>query len=276
MIVKTEKDMKFVQHNFTPVKRKLLNKYSNAEEHFETLLKKTSMFYIREKGNFRYETRWCYYDFFIPFYRIYVEIDGKSHESVAQKTIDKEKHGIVDHKKRFLVRLTNEEVLGLEEISLCYLVKRLCEQANLYNSFFFDFTIDAYIRNVYENELKAIRDMLSDTNIKVDMDKNVFMYCKSTGRIYRFLNECIVKIILDWRLVKIRELLVDTDYKKRSSRKYVLAYSEEECIRRVKKCMGLDIEYNGNIKLSCGVVSLLPIMNDMEREKWFGIGLSKT
>lgn len=263
--------MSYVKHNFATVKNKLLNKYSNAEDHFEKLLKDTNMFYIREKGNFQYNTRWCYYDFYIPFYRLYIEIDGKSHDFLSQKYIDKEKHGIIDRKKRFLVRLKNEEVLGLNKISLAYLIGRLCEQNNPSGFLFPDFTINDYLENLINNVHQGIRDMLSDTNIKVDKDRNVFMYNKNTGRIYRFQNECIAKLNIPYGLTAVRDMLVNTDYNKRTVRKYVLAYDERECISRVKSCIGEELEFNGNIQLSCLLVDLIPVMSETEKERWLGI-----
>ena len=93
MKVDTDKKMDYVRHNMQIVKNKLLNKYSKAESHFVELLNKANIYYFREKCNYRFGTRWCYYDFYIPFYRIYVEIDGKSHNSEEQKKIDKETEG---------------------------------------------------------------------------------------------------------------------------------------------------------------------------------------
>ena len=271
MIVKTESDMSFVRHNFKPLKNKLLNKYSRAEEHFESLLKMTNMFYVREKGNFRYGTRWCYYDFYIPYYRLYIEIDGSSHDSIEQKKIDKEKEKIIERKKRFIIRLTNEEVLGLKEVSLCYLVKRLCEQRSECYSRSFGFAINEYLENLTKNVNSGIYDMLEDTGIKVEFNKDVFAYCKSTGRMYRFQNECIAKIGLNFTLQEVRNYLVNTDYKRSTLRKYVLAYSEGECIKRVKACMDIDVEFCGNIYPSCTLDDLMPIMNDRERKRWLGI-----
>lgn len=269
MIVKTANDMSYVRHNFTPVKNKLLNKLSNAEDHFEFMLKQTDMFYVREKGNFQYDTRWCYYDFYIPFYRLYIEIDGSSHNSIEQKKIDKEKHEIIDWKKRFLVRLTNEEVLGLKEISLDYLINRLCEQRNNYESHFFGFSLNEYLQNLVKNINKGIQDMLEDSGIDVSKDRNVFMYSKYTGRIYRFQNECIAKLNFCYGLRAIRNFIVNTDYSRRSSKRvYVMAYSEEECISRIKSCIGIDLEYNGNIPLSCTLESLIPMMSEEEKIRW--------
>ena len=180
------------------------------------------MFYVREKGNFRYGTRWCYYDFYIPFYRLYIEIDGTSHDSIEQKEIDKEKEKIIERKKRFIIRLTNEEVLGLKEVSLCYLVKRLCEQRSECYSRSFGFAINEYLENLTKNVNSGIHDMLEDTGIKVEFNKDVFAYCKSTGRMYRFQNEYIAKIGLNFTLQEVRNYLVNTDYKRSTLRKYVL------------------------------------------------------
>ena len=271
MIVKTANDMSYVKHNFATVKNKLLNKVSNAEEHFEKLLRETDMFYIREKGNFQYNTRWCYYDFYIPFYRLYVEIDGKSHESKAQQQIDREKHEIIDWKKRFLVRLKNEEVLNLKELTLTYLISRLCEQRCSSEKLFQDFTVNDYLENLIKNVHQGIRDMLSDTGIRVEKDKDVFMFNKNTGKIYRFQNECIAKLNVPFRLFSVREMLVNTDYGKKSARKYVLAYNEQECISRVKSSVGVELEYNGDLPYSSTLTELIPIMSESEREKCLGI-----
>ena len=270
MIVKTAQDMAYVKHNFLQVKNKLLNKYSNAEDHFEYLLQQTDIFYIREKGNFQYGTRWCYYDFYIPFYRLYIEIDGKSHNSISQQKIDKEKQGIIDVKKRFLVRLTNDEVLGMSEVSLGYLIKRLCEQSK--TDWLFDrFSVNDYLENLTNNICNGIQGMLADTGISVDKNQEVFMYNKMTGKIYRFDNECIAKLNMPFGLTMVRKMLVCTDYTKRTCRKYVLAYSEQECINRVKSSVGVNLEYSGQIPRSCGLNSLIPIMNDNEKERWLGI-----
>lgn len=271
MIVKNQQDMSYVRHNFAPVKKKLLNKFSNAEEHFENLIRETDMFYVREKGNYQYNTRWCYYDFYIPFYRLYIEIDGKSHDSIDQQRIDREKHEIIDWKKRFLVRLKNEEVLNLEKLTLGYLVEHLCEQSCSPGNLFSDFTVSDYLENLTKNVHQGIRDMLSDTGIIVDKDKDVFMFHKNTGKIYRFKNECIAKLNLPQGLSAVRKLIVNTDYSKKTVRKIVLAYSEEECISRVKSSIGMELKYNGNIKYSCLLTDLIPIMSESEKEKWLGI-----
>ena len=53
MIVNSESEMKFVNHNFTNVKHKLLNKHSNAENHFKDLLTKANIYFVREKCNYK-------------------------------------------------------------------------------------------------------------------------------------------------------------------------------------------------------------------------------
>ena len=91
MKVQTKNQMDYVKHNFIPIKNKLLNKYSPAETHFEQLLLDAHIYFRREKCNFKYDTRWSYFDYYLPYYKIYIEIDGASHNTEEQKKIDKEK-----------------------------------------------------------------------------------------------------------------------------------------------------------------------------------------
>ena len=72
--------LRFIRKNFMPVKNKLLNKHSEAEEHFKKLLDDFGEYYVREKAWFKRNTEWSYYDFYIPYYRVYIEIDGNEHK----------------------------------------------------------------------------------------------------------------------------------------------------------------------------------------------------
>ena len=74
-----KKNIGYVRHSFTPVKNKLLNKNSKTESKFEQMLIDANIYFTREKGNYKIGTRWCYYDFFVPYWRMYFELDGSSH-----------------------------------------------------------------------------------------------------------------------------------------------------------------------------------------------------
>lgn len=71
-----------------------------------------NIYFTREKGNYRIGTRWCYYDFFVPYWRMYFELDGHSHDSKEQKEIDFEKDRIIRNKQRFICRISNDYVLN--------------------------------------------------------------------------------------------------------------------------------------------------------------------
>ena len=102
----------FVRRNFTPVKNKLLNKSSQTESKFEKMLIDANIYFTREKCNYRIGSRWCYYDFFVPYWRLYFELDGGSHNNAEQKEIDTEKDCIVRNKQRFICRISNDYVLN--------------------------------------------------------------------------------------------------------------------------------------------------------------------
>ena len=95
-----KKNIGYVRHSFTPVKNKLLNKNSKTESKFEQMLIDANIYFTREKGNYKIGTRWCYYDFFVPYWRLYFELDGTSHSSQEQKAIDSQKDRIIRKKQR--------------------------------------------------------------------------------------------------------------------------------------------------------------------------------
>lgn len=92
MIVRTRNDMSFVRHNFTQTRNKLLNKFSPAENHFEKLLTESGLYYRREKGNYRYNTRWCYFDFIYRTTTCMLRLTGEA-------TIVRDKKGSTAKKK---------------------------------------------------------------------------------------------------------------------------------------------------------------------------------
>ena len=272
MIVETSNDMDYVKHNFIPMKNKLINKVSRTEDYFEHLLKLSGLYYVREKGNYKYGTRWCYYDFFLPYYRIYIEIDGPSHNTETQKLIDAEKEKIVINKKRFVVRLTNEDVLSLKSISLPYLVEKLCEQFSQKAKGGEKFTVGDYLSNLIKNIKQSIEDMQEDSGIFVDKRKKVYLFNKDINRIFIFKNACVAKMNMQLGLSHIMTFLDGTDYSNRNTkRKYVLAYSLVDCIEKTKTSTGIINMAIGNERELFPIKELLPIMNEKEKDCWYNI-----
>lgn len=232
MIVDSEGKMKFVRHNFTPIKNKLLNKNSDAEMHFQSLLTKANLYFVREKGNYKYNTRWCYYDFYLPYYRIYIEIDGYSHNTQEQKEIDKEKHKLVKNKQKFLVRFTNEEVLNMDGITIEDIIDKLSIQLKTRKHPRRDYK-SKYFKNLNRNYEQSIRDMKLSSKFEIDENKEIFMYDNFSGNYFRFKNIYEAKMNVQMSINDIYKLLNGFEYKKNANRRYVFSWTLKECENNV-------------------------------------------
>lgn len=106
-------------------KNELLRKDSNAEKHFARLLNEASVYYVKEKCCYDKYGNWCYIDFYIPFYKIAIEIDGKEHSYGKRKQKDIKKECFLkDCRNISTIRFTNEECLSMESISVVDIVKK--------------------------------------------------------------------------------------------------------------------------------------------------------
>lgn len=254
MIINSASKMDYARHNFRPLKTKLLNKNSKAETYFEELLKQTPYYYVREKTNFRYNTRWCYYDFFLPFYRIYIEIDGASHNTDEQRLIDEEKREIIKRKQRFLVRLTNEEVLSMERFSLKEIIYKLCLQEHEHRKkehikkAFLPYN---YYKNLHKNILDSIQDSMDDTGIKLPKEEEVFMYDKRIDKIYRFDNIYMLRMCLQKRIRDVISRARANGNEQKRNLNYVFGKTQADCINLVKNVFNRNVPYIENIPLSC-------------------------
>jgi very-short-patch-repair endonuclease len=234
MIVKTKKDMDFVKHNFTPVRNKLLNKDSNAESHFEKLLTASGLYFRREKGNYKYKTRWSYFDFYIPYYNLYIEIDGESHNNEKQKEIDAEKDKIVLRKQRYIVRLTNEEVLSMNDVNIEFLLERCFEQSAYKRKK----KGKEHSRNRYKAAMsrkreKGIDDMMKSANFDIDKEQRIWLYDNTIGEYFCFNNIIEAKFSVEMSINEIHDLCEMTEYRKVSNRRFVFAYTLSDCELRV-------------------------------------------
>ena len=235
MIVKTARDMKFVSSKFKEFQINLLNKNSKAENHFENLLNKSKIPHFRERCNYKYDTRWCYYDFYIPSLRMYIEIDGKEHQLEFKKQIDREKYDIIKRKKRFLVRMTNEYVLSLSEISLKSLINYMtsCVDDKYRDNFEYK-----YLNNLYLNRVRAFHDMEESANFKINKEQEVYAYDHKTGEYYRFQNIMFAKLRVEMSINKLHELL-EMENIASPRRRWVFGYTQKECELNVMKVFGL-------------------------------------
>ena len=102
---------------------KLLNKKSRAENHFKNLLINSKIKYIREKSN-EIGYNLYYTDFYIPLLKLNIEIDGKEHLNNIEYDLKKELK-IFNDNKSLTIRLTNEEVLLIDKISISFIKNKI-------------------------------------------------------------------------------------------------------------------------------------------------------
>ena len=234
MIVDNYGKMKFVRHNFTPVKNKLLNKHSDAETHFVEMLTLAGIYFVREKGNYKYNTRWCYYDFYLPFYRIYIEIDGSSHNNDEQKIIDDDKNRLVKNKQMFMARFSNEEVMSMNEITINTIIDRVALSLKTKRHPHRDYR-KRYFDNLERNYLQSVSDMRNSANFSIDEGKKVYLYDHYIGEYFCFKNIFEAKLNTELSINAIYILLNDFNYKKSSNRRFVFGWTLEECENNVAK-----------------------------------------
>lgn len=234
MIVRSKRDMSYVKHNFTPVQNKLLSKVSRAETHFAQLLTKSGLYFRREKGNYKYKTRWSYFDFYLPYYNLFVEIDGKSHDNDEQKAIDAEKEKIVGRKQKFIVRLTNEQVLQMDAISVDFLLEECFRQsASKRKKKGAEHSKNRYNSVMADKRGRGVGDMTRDANFTIDNEQEVWLYDNAIGEYFRFDNIIEAKFSVEMSVNDIHDLCETKEYAKSSTRRFVFAYTLGDCENRV-------------------------------------------
>ena len=239
MINNSKSAEKFIKKNTNQLRLKLQNKDSKAETKFAKLLSKANIYFMREKTNYKFGTRWCFFDFWIPKLRIYVEIDGAEHNTAEQQQIDREKEKIITDKQMFIARFTNEEVLNMNGITEDFIIDRMVQCAMKRKRRHRNFDV---IRNKYLARVKDVQDGIrrNVTRVKwgrIDICKKVYMYDHFIGEYFVFDNIIELKTTLG-RGHSIEEflyMLEECEYNPKSNRRYVCAYSQSECELRVLK-----------------------------------------
>lgn len=234
MVIENKKDAKFVQKNFFEIKHKLLNKHSIAETKFSKLLVQANIYHVREKGNYTKNTRWCYYDFYLPLYGIYIEIDGSSHNSEEQKKIDKEKAQIIRNKNEYLIRYTNKEVLSMDSIDVDAIIQRVAPTMRTKKHPLRDY-VKIFHKRFNHRVRQVIMDIKKSVSFDVDEKQKVYLYDNQIGDYFCFDNLFYAKLNTELTANEIYKLLNNFEYKKSSSRKYVFGWTLEECENNVAK-----------------------------------------
>lgn len=228
-----------VRKKFIRRKHELLNKHSDAEKRFIDLLINANLYFIREKCSFKY-SRWCYYDFYLPLYRIYIEIDGRSHDNAKQKEIDAEKNEIATRSQGYCVRFTNEEVMNMAEISIDDILDRYDAQMKSKPCRYKrrqqnrDYRI-GYYNHVSHINNGIIANITRDLRHDIPLDKEVYLYNHDIGDFFMFDNVLEAKIATGLPVNEIAVLLSNFDYKPNATRVYVFGWSMSECEANVAK-----------------------------------------
>lgn len=112
-------DARFVEitKEFVERKNTLTNNSTKAVDHFETLLKRYNIFYIKERCFFSEDGDLFYSDFYIPLLKLTIEIDGGYHEDKIRKYLDKVKEDFLVCRGIATIRFKNEEVFKLQYVS---------------------------------------------------------------------------------------------------------------------------------------------------------------
>lgn len=229
MIVDSKKKQRFVTSRYNEVRFKLLNKKSRAETHFAKLLVNANIYFNREKGNYKMGTRWCYYDFYLPLYRLYIELDGTSHNNDKQQKIDKQKANIICKRKCSLIRYTNDEVLKMDSISIEDILERAFNAPSKISSNHSYFN-KSFFMNFDKGVEFKLRDIKSNLHFDIDETSKVYMYDNLIGDYFCFDNIYDARLNLPLSINEIASLLSGYEYgSKDFNRRYIFGWSLSEC-----------------------------------------------
>lgn len=83
---------------------------TDAEKRFAKVLRDLKIKYVSQRNIFVTEKKWYRVDFYLPFKRLVVEIDGEYHFTDEQIVLDKERELSLIAKKLNILRYKNSEV----------------------------------------------------------------------------------------------------------------------------------------------------------------------
>ena len=173
--------MKFkkVQLEYGKRRNMLLCKNSKAESHFAKLLDKSGCYYIREKCYFDLKGEWCYIDFYIPKYRIGIEIDGIEHLSSKGKQRDYLKAKFLKDNRNILIyRITNDECFNMEYVNIHSIYVSLIKS---------DIDYKPRSKSAIDSEREYFFS-ICQPRCNFDVRSKVYAYCKHNEVLYEFNN----------------------------------------------------------------------------------------
>ena len=206
--------LNYVAQNFKSRRKELLGKYSPAEKHFEELLKEAHIYYVREKCFFNRKGEWCYIDFYIPLYHIGIEIDGKEHNTVKHKLRDKHKTDFLNYERNVsVIRITNEQCLGLKNISLVDIVRHPSVADSVH------WRIESLREHYVDHCLVYVENFILTY-------KKVYVYDKIKRAIFHFKSAYSFHMSLDCTYKEFVDIMTSIEDPFRNPY-YIIGYSEE-------------------------------------------------
>lgn len=203
------------------IKNSHLAKDFKIEDLFQEKLNKTNFLYFRESPRYRVYSRAKFFmDFYIPYYQLDIELDGKEHryEGRFDKDRTKEKY-LWDNERIATVRLSNQEVENMSEVD----VDKLWEQVSMSKCC----EIERILRSCKEGW-----KLFYEAN-NISISSPIYLFVAGLDKIYRYDNILELQRATGFESEYIKTIL---NRNSRSDKtKYFISFSEEDLLTKVQK-----------------------------------------
>lgn len=227
MIIKNSADQHYVATKFGAIQQKLLSKKSDAESKFALLLLNAKIWFRRERCHYQINSRWCFYDFFIPALDLFIEIDGLEHQSLSQKKIDDVKDSQIRNRGHKIIRFTNDEVLAMETLDLDEIFKRVQSTAKRHQI--------RFLRKYKEHRAKCVANAYSQQIQlfgEIINTPHVFLYDNDVHTIFKFNRLFDINVATSIPMTKLVKML--TKEYNRKTRRFILSTNENDIQDKVR------------------------------------------
>ena len=157
-------------------RNKLLRMIVPGQDKFRNLLDVAHILYVREQPSFRcYSSDVCFMDFYVPYYQLDIEIDGRQHRYEDRYEKDISKADFLWKDRIATIHISNKEVWSLDKIDIKQLWEdRVTEEQR------------NEIERVKRSQMEGWRMFYSRHHIGLDLP--VWLFLKENSRTYRFDN----------------------------------------------------------------------------------------
>ncbi len=157
-------------------RNKLLRMIIPGQDKFRNLLDAAHILYVREQPSFRcYSSDVCFMDFYVPYYQLDIEIDGRQHRYEDRYEKDISKADFLWKDRIATIHISNKEVWSLDKIDIKQLWEdRVTEEQR------------NEIERVKRSQMEGWRLFYSRHHIGLDLP--VWLFFKENRKTYRFDN----------------------------------------------------------------------------------------